>query len=264
MSGWLSMRNQSSLNRFVHGADAAGNAVDLFKGEWVSSFPPQAGVQAGSKPLYEDPRIKWLGEQVSLQGKSVVELGPMEGSHTWQMLQMGAATITAIESNGQSFMKCLVAKELLGMNQARYLCADFVEYLDQHTERYGFCLASGVLYHMVEPLRLLGLMCARSDALFIWTHYYDAKRMKTNRAHAHRFGREVDMEWGGFKARAVHRSYGASVWNPLHLGGDASYSFWLNREDILGALQHFGKKDITIGHENPDHPAGPSFCVIAR
>ncbi|HMP89109.1 MAG TPA: class I SAM-dependent methyltransferase [Kiritimatiellia bacterium] len=264
LSAWLASRNRNSLNRFVKGADAEQNAIDLFKGEWVASFPPQVKVSAGNKALWDDPRIRWLGEHFEVQGKSVLELGPMEGSHTRQVIQMGASSVISIESNGQSFMKCLIAKELLELNRARFLCADFVEYLDRHTDRHDLCLASGVLYHMADPVKLIGLACTRADAVYFWTHYYDDALIKSNSAHRHRFGAEKEMAWGGFQARVVHRSYGASVWNPLHLGGDTPYSRWMRREDILAALRHFGKTEIHVGCEDVAHPAGPSFCVFAR
>jgi hypothetical protein len=172
--------------------------------------------------------------------------------------------VVGIEANTRSFLKCLVTKELLDLRNARFLCADFVSYLDAHPEPYDLCLASGVLYHMSEPLKLLEQICAHAEVVYLWTHYYDRERVKNNTAHAHRFGKEQAMEWKGFRAMGHHRSYGAQIWNPLHLGGEAPYSYWLSRENILSALRHFGRGRIEIGHETPDHPAGPAFSLVAR
>jgi hypothetical protein len=35
-------------------------------------------------------------------------------------------------------------------------------------------IASGVLYHMVEPVKLLQDMARASRSIGVWTHYYDA------------------------------------------------------------------------------------------
>lgn len=261
----LSLRHRSALEQFACGADAAQNSVDIFKGEWISAFPAHVNVKAGDNPLYNDGRLQWLTTQTPVAGRRVLELGPLEGSHTFQLLQAAAASVTAIESNRRSFLKCLVTKELLGMDNARFLCADFMDYLECNPgERYDLCVASGVLYHMRDPLRMLGLCCQHADELFLWTHYYDEALLNANPAQAYRFGQTVACEWQGFKVRGYRRAYGAQIWNPLHLGSDAAYSVWLPRDIILDALRHFGFNDIVIGDEEPGHAAGPAFSLLAR
>lgn len=260
----FSLRHRSALDLFVRNADAGQNAADLFKGEWIAAFPPTSGIRAGDRPLYEDPRLVWMLGVSDVAGRRVLELGPMEGSHTYQLLKAGATSVTSIESNGKSYLKCLVAKEALGLASARFLCADFIAWMEQSTERFDLCLASGVLYHMTDPLKMIGLACARADAVYVWTHYYDESLIRSNAAQAHRFGASADLEWGGFRARGIHRSYGAQAWNPLHLGGEAPYSYWLTRDDILSAFRFHGFTDIAIGPEDLRHPAGPAFCLLAR
>ena len=260
----LALRHRSALDLFVRSAQAPQNAVDLFKGDWISSFPPEAGVTAGDRPLYDDPRLRWMLEQVPATGRRVVELGPLEGSHTYQLLRAGAASVTALESNGKSFLKCLVTKEVLRLDRARYLCADFMEWLTATPEHFDLCLASGVLYHMTEPLKMIGLACARADVVFLWTHYYDESVLSRNPDQAHRFGPATELEWNGFRARGHHRSYGAQAWNPLHLGGKAAFSYWMTKDDIVAAFRHFGHTDITLGPEDLTHPAGPALCLVAK
>ena len=42
-----------------------------------------------------------------------------------------------------------------------------------------------------------------------------------------------------------------------------SHSNWLSRTDLLNCLSHFGFKDVRIAHEQPDHPHGPCFSIVA-
>jgi hypothetical protein len=53
----------------------------LFNGEWASNVP---GFGMGELKLFDDPRVKWLGEQMGgFAGKRILELGPLEGgTHT--------------------------------------------------------------------------------------------------------------------------------------------------------------------------------------
>jgi hypothetical protein len=249
---------------FVCDANAAQNAADIFKSEWVGAFPPCTLVAGGQALLYKDDRLHWWNEQEKVRGKHVVELGPMEAAHTWQLLSMGAGSVTAIESNTRSFLKCLVAKEIMELKNARFLCADFVEHLETSERVYDICLASGVLYHMKDPLRLLELICRRARSLFLWTHYYDKEVIRTNRRQRHRFVRTVEVSRHGFSCAAVYRAYGLIAMTAGHLGGSASYSLWLKRDDILAALKHYGMTTIRLLEDNPAHPNGPAITLFAR
>src|ERR1700712_4866105 len=72
--------------------------VDLFAREWASRLPPPLdGVRAGMVPLFEDDRIAWAIEAIGgVDGLSVLELGPLEGGHTFMLQRAGAASIVAI------------------------------------------------------------------------------------------------------------------------------------------------------------------------
>ena len=39
-------------------------------------------------------------------------------------------------------------------------------------------VASGVLYHMTNPVRALQLMASASPNLMLWTHYFDQKQIE--------------------------------------------------------------------------------------
>lgn len=265
LSGLYALNNKNILNEFVQESAAPQHAADIFKNEWITSFPESSGVSAGDKPLYDDGRIQWLAERFELSGKSVLELGPMEASHTYQLQTLGAKNITAIESNTRSFLKCLVAKEILNIDRATFLCGDFVSYMEQEKPKADLCLACGVLYHMTDPLKMIGEACKSADAVFIWTHYYDPDIISNRSDLAHRFSKTEEIEWGGFKAKGHIRSYGAQLRNRVkHLGGKAPTCTWIEKDTILGALKYYGHDQIEIGFEEPNHAAGPAFCLFAQ
>ena len=65
-----------------------------------------------------------------MDGFRILELGPLEGAHTYQLEKLGAAEIVAIEANKEAFLKCLIIKELAQLERARFLLGDFVTYLE--------------------------------------------------------------------------------------------------------------------------------------
>ena len=119
------------LDQYVTTTPSPQNAVDIFAGEWSSKLPePFAEVRAGSALLFADARLEWgLTQLGGVTGKTVLELGPLEGGHTYMLEQGGAASVVAIEANTRAYLKCLITKELLGLKRARFLCGNFVAFL---------------------------------------------------------------------------------------------------------------------------------------
>jgi hypothetical protein len=240
-------------------------AVDLFAGDWSSALPAELGVEAGHAKLFADDRIgavlDWLGDGV--EGMSVLELGPLEGGHTY-MLDRAGAQVTAVESNSRAYLKCLIAKELLAMRNARFLRGDFTAYLRDEPAPVDLVLASGVLYHMVDPGELLSLMAGVSSRLAIWTHYFDAAVVMAG-ASAHQFQADPVAVRTGDATYLLHpRDYlDALGWGGF-CGGPETFARWMERGDILDLLGRLGFDDIEIAFDQPDHVNGPCFLLLAR
>lgn len=242
------------------------NALDIFQREWSSSLPPEAGnLHAGQAQLFEDPRIDWAREEMGgFAGLKVLELGPLEGGHSYMLEKSGAMSVLAIEANTRAFLKCLVVKEILGLERCHFLLGDFVEYLKRHNDRFDVCLASGVLYHMRNPVELIYLISRVSDRIILWTHYYDADLIESSADASQYFSDSKMSEYEGFRHRLHRHSYMDALEREDFCGGTAPYSFWMSREDILSCLRHFGFSNLKIGFEDPQHPHGPAFCVMAE
>lgn len=253
------------LDEYVRSAPSAQNALDIFKDEWASKFPaPLAELQAGAAGLFEDPRIAWgIAELGGVADRSVLELGPLEGGHSYMLEQAGAASVIAIEANTRAYLKCLVSKELLQLKRVQFLCGDFMEYLRANRTRFDLCVASGVLYHMRNPIELIARIAGTADRLVLWTHYYDEAIIARQPHIARRFADPTAAEHEGFR-HTLHRfHYAEALAVQSFCGGTEEYSSWLSRDDILTGLEHFGFGDIHINYEQPDHPNGPCFTLVA-
>ena len=53
------------------------------------------------------------------------------------------------------------------MDRVRFLCGDVVAYLKTTTISFDMCVASGILYHMSDPVELLWLLSQRVGKLLI-------------------------------------------------------------------------------------------------
>lgn len=179
----------------------------------------------------------------------MLELGPLEGAHTFQLERLGARVL-AVEANTEAFLKCLVVKELLEL-RSRFLCGDVLEFLEHSDSRYDLIFASGVLYHMTDPVRLIRLISTHSDKCFLWTHYHNGNR-------------------GKFRARAYSGHGFHTTLHELHYGYTGSGKFWggnrptaawMQRDEIIRAFRFFGMRHHAVLGEDQDHPAGPAFSV---
>ena len=147
-----------SARKFSLREPSQQNAVDIFEGSWVSDFAEICpGLKAGTTPFFTaDPRpddcARLLGSDGRLDGMRVLELGPLEGAHTYKLEKLGAASILAIEGNAQAYLKCLITKEITGITAAHFLHGDFTQYLASARDPFDLVFCSGVLYHIVDPV----------------------------------------------------------------------------------------------------------------
>ena len=255
----------SILDLYIKSAPSHQNALDIFNNEWSSKLPaPLANLKAGSIPLFEDARIDWVATKIDgIQGKTVLELGPLEAGHTYMLERLGAASIVSIEANTHAYLKCLIIKEILELKNTRFLCGDFVEYLRNSQTKFDISIASGVLYHMQNPAELIGLLAKFTDKIFIWTHYYDRRIISANANLRHKFVDSSPANYAGFQHTLYRQEYKKALEWSGFCGGNANNSHWMSRDDILACLKHFGLKNIEISFEAPDHPNGPSFALMA-
>lgn len=239
------------FSKYATGRPSDQNAVDALPG-WSSAFPPELGLRAGDIDLFQDPRLLWAMARFGpLEGRRVLELGPLEGAHSY-MLERAGAEVVAVEANRLAYLKCLVVKEITGLRSARFRLGDFNVALEEEETRYDLVVASGVLYHMRDPLRLLSAIARRTDAVYLWTHFVPEAGRAPTRTET----------LAGVAVRLYGERYrGAHLLNRF-CGGPENDSSWIHRDDLLAVLAALGFDRQEIAFEAAG--ASPSFSVFAR
>ncbi len=168
------------------------------------------------------------------------------------MLHGAGAHIEAIEANKLAFMRCLITKEILKLPNASFYLGDFIKWLEQPGLAYDFIVASGVLYHLRDPLGFLEALSEKTSALYIWTVFIADDRPPT----------KIET-FKGIPVRLYQRPYGPGVSDDSFCGGLMDKPFWIFRDDILSALKALGFSDIETAHEESSIH-GPGFSIFAR
>jgi hypothetical protein len=253
-----------SGGRFATGVPSAQNAIDAVSVPWASRLPV-AETTSGTGELFGDPRVTWAIQTLGgVAGASCLELGPLEGGHSFMLQEAGAAHVRAVEANKDAFLKCLVTKELLDLDRCSFLCGDVMEYLRSDSSPVDVCWCAGILYHMTEPVELLELISSRASRLYIWTHYYDEIKLSAGDDKSQAFaGRQkATIDRAGFQYTLHRHNYGVATRLGAFWGGVQAYSNWLSLPDLLGALEHFGWHVVQT-QIDADHPHGPSVNLVA-
>lgn len=251
---------------FVRSAPSAQNAVDVFKGQWASRLPSEDGkLVSGPIGLFADPRVQWaLGQLGGVKGQKVLELGPLEGGHSYMLEKAGAESVLSIEANSRAFLKCLIVKEVLDLRRVSFALGDFVQFLESTSEQFDFIHSAGVLYHMRDPVRLLKLVSQHTSRTYIWTHYFDEALIRANKDVSRWFKGTLEYESDGLSCTLHRHNYSNWMLPIPFLGGTGPFSYWMAKQDILAALEKFGFNKIIVGGEQPNHPHGPNFELVAR
>ena len=259
-----SSENEGVFSQYVSEMPGHQNAIDAIPG-WISAFPPEFALSAGTMKAYSDPRIQWaialFGE---LHGRHVLELGPLEGSHSF-MLDNAGAFVDAIEANKFAFQRCLVAKEILKMKNVSFFLGDFVKWLQSNEKAYDLVLACGVLYHMPRPLELLELIAKRTNAVYLWTHYISEEESSEVDTDGAIVESPFEIErFRGIAVRSRSRRYHSAERDPAFCGGMRDAHRWLCGDDIIAVLRALGFSTIELNHQEPAHQNGPAMSIFAR
>jgi hypothetical protein len=241
--------------------------ADIFKNNWKSKLPNVE--QSGDAVMFDDARVAWLANTLpgGLAGLNLCEIGPFEGYQTLALAQTGAASVTSVEANTFNFMKCLCLKEIVKF-EADFELGDGLAYLKTTPKRFDLIFASGVLYHLQDPLAFLRAAMEKTDHLYLWTHYFQADRIGKHPKVARHFKPRLDRLHveNGQEVRLHARSYriGNYLRNiPAYWeGGQQDITYWLEKEQLIGFLHLHGFTDIKL-HADSDLAGMPVLSLCA-
>lgn len=213
--------------------DNRNTAFEIFR-NWVTIFHVNGKRFGASSPLVNDqlPTIYELNHIYPLAGKTVLELGPLEAGNTKQMVDLGAKFVVGIESNRESFLKCLIAKNDIPLDNTRFIFGDLNHVLTQPEfssgPKYDLCLASGLLYHMEDPLLTIDLITQTASTIYVWSH------VASDRAPA---GEWLDVT---DRAGRTYRGRRNEYKKTDVLGGVGACAIWLTPENLRKAFEDRG------------------------
>jgi hypothetical protein len=137
--------------------------------------------------------------------------------------------------------------------------------LEQIDISYDLIVASGVLYHMRDPVRLLELIASRTKAIYLWTHYFSAEVMPKGDPRRGAFSGVVQtVDFRGLQVKLHERSYHGAWKSNAYCGGIVDRHYWMERGDIEDVLRRLGFTDIRTTHDHHDQANGPSISIFAR
>ncbi len=162
---WLTPQGTNTFSEALH-VSAFGVASD-----WVTRFHINGRTVGGEVDLMRDARFeRWLSTGVQVEGKRILELGPLEGAHTATLCRYQARHVVSVEGRRDNFIKCCVVKNALSLDAATFVLDDISNVTMARYGVFDIALVSGVLYHLPNPARLLAQLSELTPVALIWTH----------------------------------------------------------------------------------------------
>lgn len=162
----------NNLDTLCGGSASSANAVDLEDLCWEHFLRSEHDGEMVSNrvniPIVSQADTKLGG----LANSTILELGAYEGYYSACFEKFGSREIIAIEANPRNFLKCCAVKNHLGLNRTTFLLGDCAEYLRTCQRRFDFVCATGILYHLFDPISALNHICRVTDRIIIDTTYY--------------------------------------------------------------------------------------------
>jgi SAM-dependent methyltransferase len=238
-------------------------AFGIYKGAWKFDFDTITPAEMQQRIL-RDGRPIWCSETFpNFRGSKVLEVGPADGYHTAALEQLGA-DVVAIEGNVDAFLRCLILKNALGL-KARFELGDLTKALDADRE-VDLLYASGVLYHLQDPVGFIDRAAQAAKHLFLWTHFYEPEYIALVDGEKDRFSDRPTMvrEYRGRSYPYYERRYDLShvAWDG-YVGGLNATANWITRDDLFAAIDAAGY-DVLKTYEDPYRPGIlPAVNVLA-
>ena len=220
-------------------------------GPWITRFTIGGTHYGGSYDAVNDSRLALCLQEVSVRGKRVLELGPLEGGHTLALARAGAGEVVAVEGRPDNHRRCLLIKDLFGLENVTFLLGDIRDVTRDTHGKFDVAIASGVLYHLPDPDRLLEHLVEIAPLTLLWTHVADEEHPEKAPEG------KLDSQYGTFRGKVLAEDTA----HPL--SATDRDTIWLYRQDLLNLARSAGFGECRILKEWPANSSpGPSVLAL--
>jgi SAM-dependent methyltransferase len=227
-----------------------GRAFDE-RGPWVTGFTIKGIQYGGSYDAAQDLRLALFLEEVSVGGKRLLELGPLEGGHTLALARAGGSEIVAVEGRPDNLGRCLLIKDVFDLKNATFLLGDIRDVTRPSHGEFDLVIAMGVLYHLPDPDRLLAHLVDIAPLTLLWTHVADERHPANAKEGT------LVSPWGMFRGKV----YIEDTAHPL--SAVDREAIWLYRQDLVSLVKAVGFGGCKILAEWPAGSSpGPSVLAV--
>jgi hypothetical protein len=212
------------------------NALGISNGRWKYGFDNMEPA-AIREFVRRDIRPQWSAEVFpGFRQFDIIELGPQDGFVTAGLEAFGVGSITSIEASVDSFLRCLILKNTLGL-RATFLLGDFLRFLHRPAVSASLIYASGVLYHLVDPVGFL-LRCGEiSKHIYLWTFHYVEEAIRAHAYESRCFTDQSEHQVWGQNFTYFRRWYTPEIReSATYAGGLGDSANWMTLADIERAL----------------------------
>jgi SAM-dependent methyltransferase len=222
------------------GSDGEISLADEFRrrGPWVTRFSVKGRSYGGDVSFRDDERLAQFLERFG-DCKTVLELGSLEGGHTFQLAQHGYR-VTGVEGRSENVERARWVGDVLGVDGAEFFVADLESTPLSEFGRFDAVFCCGLLYHLPRPWQLLDQLPGVAPAAFFWTQYAGVAEVEEN---------GIEGAWYGEQGRK----------DPL--SGLSPRSFWMTLPALMDRLRQNGFGRIDVVKDEPTHPHGPAVTL---
>lgn len=180
----------------------------------------------------------------SMEGRSIVDLGCLEGGFTLAFAALGAGHAVGIEARDVSVQRCELARDLLGLSNAEFVLGVIEEELSARPP-FDVVFATGILYHVSDPAAVLVSMReACSEVALIDTHVAHPTEP------SHRCSEIVTHSSGGHEYRGrMFPEYAADgsdgdIEDLLWAAWGDTDAFWPLEDDLVAMIRDAGFSEV--------------------
>jgi hypothetical protein len=257
---------------------SAQTELDIFP-NWTYKIPIENTASGQAKQFLSKPGFFNRAELVfgDLKAFKTLEMGPNEGEITFHLHHHGIKNVVSIEARPANYLKCVVIKNMLRLDNVRFMCGDAILHLEDNS--YDICYCKGVFYHLSDLELFFENITKSVKRIVFQTHYYDTEAEIYDK---HNIESREKSSLGGFPTvnwdfgdseifhmrnesfQRIKHYYQDSDGHRIHgRGGIENFAYMMPLKDIIKAFNLFGWKIEDI-EDNPDNNRGPWVSFLAH